>query len=158
MKQFQSAEEKQNDIITKLAAEIRQLCPSCDVETLNFIDLEFSCPEKGDKQFVLFRATISSLDPQHCERTLMTITEWVQRGGVSLLILTNRLYINSSCDVEIETRSSILRCSETTGPKSSASSAVEAGGAGGGAAVLLAVIVVVGLVICFLRLRKKKRY
>lgn len=162
--QFQNAEEKQDDIISKLVIEMGQLCPKCSVNEQNFIEPEFSCPDNVDKQYVLFRVAFidGGVPEENCDNTLTVITEWVQGGGASLLVLTNRLNINSSCDVQISVLSSPLQCQPSgdnigaNTQENNSNTALYAGAGGGVAVVVIIVFVFVLAMVYCLRRRKKK--
>ena len=135
----------------------------CDV-TLS--QNEFTC-FYNEAQEVIYRAKLQGVDANDCSNLTSHIREWMEASS-SILIQGNRLSMNPTCDLEIETLDIQPACvigetppsPTTSSPNDSLPIEVIIGGAvaGGIIIVLLLALVVAVCCICCRRREKPDRY
>ena len=142
--QFDEPAEKLEDI----AIGVQSIVPEGEISNGQFL-----CGDStSDQSIVLYRATISGQTMGACELLLSTLQQWVNLGTASLVVLGNRLTVDSTCPLEISSFSAPVTC-----PEPSRSEKSSPGPAVGAVVGIVVVIVVVLLVICFIMRRKRKK-
>ena len=143
--QFDAPAEKLEDI----ASGVQSIVPEGEIS-----DGQFDCGDSADDQsVVLYRATISGQSLDACELLLATLEQWVATGSASLIVLGNRLTVESTCPLEISSFSAPDTCTTVPPPTNKSSPAPVIGAVVG----IIILIVVVLLVICFVMRWRRKR-
>ena len=160
--QFDSTTAKLSDITVATVSMLNSMC-KCDV-TLNHVSQnEFTC-FYNEAQEVIYRARLQGVDANDCSNLTSHIREWMEASSL-ILIQGNRLSLNPTCDLEIETLDIQPACVIGESPPSSSpidSLPIEViigwAVAGGIIIVLLLALVVAVCCICCRRREKPDRY
>ena len=152
--------EKKDAVIAGVTRAVEEIC-QCGFSREAFLDVEagFQCFDESPTA-VTFRAVIMDIAMASSSQLIGYIEEWIATQP-SIVILSTRLSIDSSCTVEIQTFSA-AECTDMTPStrltdgNNNTNIASVAGGVVGGVTVLLIVIVLLVLVVVFLRNKKKK--
>ena len=163
--QFDSTTAKLSDITVATVSMLNSMC-KCDVTPNHVSQNEFTC-FYNEAQEVIYRAKLQGVEANDCSNLTSHIREWMEASS-SILIQGNRLSLNPTCDLEIETLDIQPACvigetppsPTTSSPNDSLLIEVIIGGAvaGGIIIVLLLALVVAVCCICCRRREKPDRY
>ena len=117
---------------------------------------EFTCAY-NDAQEVIYRAKLQGMEATDCENLTSYVQEWIDAES-SILIQGNRLQLDSSCDLEIESLDIQAACvigmtpttptTETPTPESGGLSIEIIIGAAAAGALIIILLLLLVLVIC----------
>ena len=167
--QLQATEGKLLEIRQNILEGIQQTCRSCDLETSEIQDGEFSCPNGADSSDVLYRAKLISSGLGSCDEMLTAVTNWIQSSSqASLMFQSGNLLVAQNCAVEIDSFQSELDCPVPTLPTTdvggvrtaaSNNSLPVIGGVAGVAVgiVIIALLVIVIAAVVIVRKKRQKR-
>ena len=160
--QFDSTTAKLSDITVATVSMLNNMC-KCDV-TLS--QNKFTCLY-NEAQEVIYRAKLQGVEANDCSNLTSHIREWMEASS-SILIQGNRLSMNPTCDLEIETLDIQPACVIGETPPSLTTSSpndslpieviIRGAVAGGIIIVLLLALVVAVCCICCRRREKPDRY
>ena len=127
---------------------LQQYC-DCSVTLTHVTSAELSCPGETE---VIFRARIYSAPDANNTVLISSLQQWIA-SGPSIIIQSNRLDLDTECDIEIESFSD-PNCPKAT-PKKGISLGIIAGAAVGGIGVIIAVILALYI---FRKIRRRRNY
>ena len=150
--QFNEAPGKLSNIDSYVRNSISSDC-SCNFRAEDIFESGFSCPDILSSDDVLYRTQVRGLGAENCDNVITAVESAIQSSS-SILVLGNRLGIQTNCDVGAESISSELFCAvaPTTPPIVGAQGGnvgAIAGGAAAGVLVVLLLMVLVILVFVF---------
>ena len=136
-----------------------------NVMSLSTMSLKTNSPASiyNEAQEVIYRAKLQGVDANDCSNLTSHIREWMEASS-SLLIQGNRLSLNPTCDLEIETLVIQPACvigetppsPTTSSPNNSLPIEVIIGGAGAGGIIILLLLALVVAVCCICCRRREK--
>ena len=97
------------DLTSSVESSITDHC-KCSLAKDHIVDGEFRCLDV-DPEAVIFRAKLTGSE---CTQLLSYMEEWVSSGQASALVQGNRLIVDPSCMVGIESLNSAPGCSRPT--------------------------------------------
>ena len=80
-------------IIDKLNSEV---CPACNLTTVDISDDEFSC-RGGLTKHIVYRGEISGTATYSAPALISLIQSWVASGSASITVLSYRLHLDKHC-------------------------------------------------------------
>lgn len=163
--QFDSTEAKLSDIAKGISSTVRER-RNCDFPDEHIFSGEFNCIGNLPDQ-VLYKARLRGLSSNDCDNLVDGLVNWAQPSSTtsaSIVVGGNRLFVAPNCEVEVNTFSDPLECTNPTTPTEnvgSLNSQTTVIGAGAGAAVgaiLIVILIVVVIVSTAVALRRRKKH
>ena len=152
--------EKKDSVIDSMTRAVEEIC-QCGFSREAFQDIDttagFQCFDESPSA-VTFRAVIMDLPLVSSSQLISYIEEWVATQP-SIVVLSSRLSIDSSCAVEIDNFNA-PECNDVTSSSSDGNNnsvtASVVGGVVAGVLVLLIVILLLVLLVVFVRNHQRK--
>ena len=163
--QFDSTSAKITDINVATVSYLNTRC-GCSLPRSHVFEDEFACAD-NDAQEVIYRAKLQGAEATDCKNLTQYLSEWIKDES-SIRIQRNRLELDPSCDLEIESLDVRAQCviNEMTSPTTTSPPTATTGdglsleiiiGAAAGGATLLILFLLWVLVVCCICCRRSKR-